>query len=106
MTLNPDNVGEGKRGCSAGSNSSVHTPYRIATPPPPAERARLEVKHNIDQGGSRHLGAGSRDSDIGRGGLDVDAVDDQLRRAISRTQRESTPGASPSRKRQRINGDR
>ncbi|KAK0635534.1 WD40-repeat-containing domain protein [Bombardia bombarda] len=38
--------------------------------------------------------------------LDADAVDSALRREITRQQRESTPGVSPHRKRQRINGDR
>lgn len=105
MTLDPDSLGGGKKGCS-GVNSGVHTPRRIATPPPPADRARLEVKRNGDQAISRHPASVARDSEITRGALDVDAVDDQLRRAISRSQREATPGGSPSRKRQRINGDR
>lgn len=105
MTLDPDSLGGGKRGCS-GVNSGVHTPRRIATPPPPADRARLEVKHNVDHGNSKPAASIARDGEITRGALDVDAVDDQLRRAISRSQRESTPGGSPSRKRQRINGDR
>ncbi|KAM7223440.1 WD40-repeat-containing domain protein [Rhypophila decipiens] len=39
-------------------------------------------------------------------GLDPDAVDNALRRELGRQQRESTPGQSPHRKRQRINGDR
>lgn len=105
MPLEPDTLPASKRGCSGG-NTRIHSPYRIATPPPPSERATLEVKHNIDHGVSRHAVAAPRDSDVGRGGLDVDAVDDQLRRAMSRTQRDATPGGSPSRKRQRINGDR
>lgn len=99
MTLNPD-----KRG----STSGVPTPRRTATPPPQADhRARLEVKHNnADRGISRQSSSAARDGDSTRGGLDVDAVDDQLRRVVSRAQREGTPGGSPSRKRQRINGDR
>lgn len=105
MPLDPDSIAASKRGCSV-ANSRVHSPYRIATPPPPSERATLEVKHNVDHGVSRHAVAAPRDNDAGRGALDVDAVDDQLRRAISRTQRDATPGGSPSRKRQRINGDR
>lgn len=111
MTLDPDrlrgiDLPASKRGCS-NSNSAIHTPGRIATPPPPADRARLEVKHNIDIGVSRHARSDPRESDVGRGGsLDVEAVDVELRRQTSRSQRESTPGGSPSRKRQRINGDR
>lgn len=104
--LDPDSLDRGKRGVNAGDR----TPRRIATPPPAAAaaaRARLEVKHNVDQGGSRHVASAARDNDlIARGGHDVDADDDNLHRAIARTQREATPGASPSRKRQRINGDR
>lgn len=38
--------------------------------------------------------------------FDADAVDSALRRELSRPHRESTPSASPHRKRQRINGDR
>lgn len=39
--------------------------------------------------------------------FDIDAVDSALLREFgSRPQRESTPSASPHRKRQRINGDR
>jgi len=38
--------------------------------------------------------------------FDAEAVDSALRRELSRPQRESTPSASPHRKRQRINGDR
>lgn len=52
------------------------------------------------------MAAGARERDLSRVGLDMDAVDDQLRRVISHTQREGTPVGSPSRKRQRINGDR
>lgn len=38
--------------------------------------------------------------------FDVDAVDGALLREFGRPPRESTPSASPHRKRQRINGDR
>ncbi|KAL2281465.1 hypothetical protein FJTKL_11625 [Diaporthe vaccinii] len=111
MTLDPDrlrgiDLPASKRGCST-SNSAIHTPGRIATPPPPADRARLEVKHNIDTGVPRSSRSNPRESDVGRAAsLDVEAVDVELRRQTSRSQRESTPGGSPSRKRQRINGDR
>lgn len=107
MTIDPDNSEGGKKGYSALANSRGHTPCRNSTPPPQTERARLDVKHNADQSSSRNTTASAvRERDISRVGLDVDAVDDQLRRAISHTQREGTPVGSPSRKRQRINGDR
>jgi cell division cycle 20-like protein 1 (cofactor of APC complex) len=38
--------------------------------------------------------------------FDVDAVDSALLKEFGRPHRESTPSASPHRKRQRINGDR
>lgn len=107
MTLDPDSLGGGKKGYSVAANSRGHSPCRTSTPPPPAERARLDIKHNVDQSGSRRATASApREMDMSRVGLDVDAVDDQLRRAISHTQRDGTPAGSPSRKRQRINGDR
>lgn len=107
MTIDPDSSEGGKKGYSALGNSRGHTPSRTSTPPPQAERARLDVKHNADQGSSRHAAtSAAREREISRVGLDVDAVDDQLRRAINHTQREGTPVGSPSRKRQRINGDR
>ncbi|KAK4195811.1 putative fizzy-related protein [Triangularia verruculosa] len=71
---------------------------RLSTPPPQSERLRVEPAH---AGSSRHGRMSSRSTDIG-----LDAVDSALRREIGRQHRESTPGASPSRKRQRINGDR
>lgn len=108
MTLDPDGSDGAKKGhSSAFANSRAHSPRRTSTPPPPPERARLDVKHNADQSSSRHATASvARERDMSSVGLDVDAVDDQLRRAINHTQREATPVGSPSRKRQRINGDR
>lgn len=38
--------------------------------------------------------------------FDAEALDSALVKELGRPQRESTPSASPSRKRQRINGDR
>ncbi|RNJ54954.1 substrate-specific activator of APC-dependent proteolysis [Verticillium nonalfalfae] len=85
---------------------------RFATPPPPAsagDRGRLEARQNSDRanvkaGDMRHA---RRPSDLSRSAaLDTSAVDSALLREMHRSQRESTPGASPSRKRQRINGDR
>jgi len=82
-------------------NSAVSTP-RTSTPPPQSERLRLEPRQ--DSGRNGRL---SSRPDLGRhSGFDADAVDIALRREMSRGNRESTPGASPHRKRQRINGDR
>lgn len=81
-------------------------PARAATPPP-SERGRLEPKHNIDNRSNRHLRSNTRTSDSTRSTpFDINAVDSALRRGMQRPHRESTPGASPHRKRQRINGDR
>ena len=81
-------------------------PVRVATPPP-SERGRLEPKHNIDNRSNRLLRSNARTSDGTRSTpFDISAVDSALRRGMQRPQRESTPGASPHRKRQRINGDR
>lgn len=86
------------------SNSpTVSTPARTSTPPPPSDRARLELKHGD---GGRNGRLSSR-PELGRfSALDADAVDSALRRELNRSHRDSTPGASPHRKRQRINGDR
>lgn len=79
---------------------------RVATPPP-SERGRLEPKHNLESRSNRLLRSNARTSDSMRSTpFDIDAVDDALRRGMQRPARESTPGTSPHRKRQRINGDR
>jgi cell division cycle 20-like protein 1 (cofactor of APC complex) len=85
------------------------TPVRMATPPPPSERTRLDSKHNVDSGTtSRRLRQTTRSSEVSRSTpLDPEALDHALIREFQqRPQRESTPTASPSRKRQRITGDR
>ncbi|CAM1510277.1 Fc.00g006120.m01.CDS01 [Cosmosporella sp. VM-42] len=88
-------------------DASTTGPARIATPPPPSERGRLESKHNLDGRPNRLLRSSAKASDPARSSpFDIDAVDNALRRGIQRPPRESTPGASPHRKRQRINGDR
>ncbi|KAK4645579.1 substrate-specific activator of APC-dependent proteolysis [Podospora bellae-mahoneyi] len=86
-----------KRPIQESHNSAAASP-RLSTPPPPGERLKVEPSH---VGSSRNGRLSSRSTDIG-----LDAVDHALRREIGRQHRESTPGASPSRKRQRINGDR
>ncbi|KAK7425435.1 substrate-specific activator of APC-dependent proteolysis [Neonectria magnoliae] len=82
-------------------------PVRAATPPPRSDRGRLESRHNLDNGSNRSLRSSARISDTSRASpFDIDAVDHALLRDLQRPQRESTPGSSPHRKRQRINGDR
>lgn len=75
------------------------------TPPPPSERIRLEARRRESAGSAR---TSSRSTEIGRyASLDADAVDSALRMEMHRRQqRESTPGASPSRKRVKVDGDR
>lgn len=86
------------------NNSAVTTPARIATPPPPSERTYSETRGSDN---SRHARLGTRATDLNRvSAFDADAVDHALRREMGRQQRDSTPGSSPHRKRQRINGDR
>lgn len=106
MTLDSDSLrgGGGKKGKSV-SNSRAQTPCRETTP---AVHARAEAKHYeyISNGSSRQTSAVTRDSDSSRGGLDMNAVDEHIRRTIGGSAREVTPASSPSRKRQRINGDR
>ena len=86
---------------------SLTGPPRISTPPPPSDRGRLETKHNIEGTSHRRTRSSARMSEGSRpSAFDVDAVDSALLREFARPQRESTPSASPHRKRQRINGDR
>lgn len=80
---------------------------RASTPPPRSDRGRLEPRQTLDNGSNRALRSNARKSDATRASpFDIDAVDNALLREFQRPQRESTPGASPHRKRQRINGDR
>ncbi|PKS11630.1 hypothetical protein jhhlp_001781 [Lomentospora prolificans] len=81
------------------------TPSRGASPPPQTDRGHLEARHNFESSNQRK--SRPRRSDSARSiQLDADAVDNALLREIHRQQRESTPGVSPHRKRQRLNGDR
>ncbi|KAM7188312.1 Quinonprotein alcohol dehydrogenase-like superfamily [Naviculisporaceae sp. PSN 640] len=84
-----------KRGVETNS-PSISTPGTGLSTPSVPEKTRLEARQ-----GDGRSGRQTRYS-----GLDPDAVDNALRRELSRQQRESTPGQSPHRKRQRINGDR
>lgn len=76
---------------------------RLATPPPPSERGRVtDSKHNIEANSHRRTRSNvSAHEELRRGG-----IDHALLRELGRPHRESTPSASPHRKRQRINGDR
>ncbi|KJZ75660.1 hypothetical protein HIM_04817 [Hirsutella minnesotensis 3608] len=96
-----------KRAISDTKTVSIPNPTRLSTPPPAADRGRLETKPN-DQGTSlSRIQARSRASEATRStAIDADVVESALLRELQRPHRESTPGASPHRKRQRINGDR
>jgi hypothetical protein len=103
MPLHGDGLAAGissaaKRPISDNHSPAVASPARIATPPPPSERRYSEARTSDY---SRHGRSSIRTSE-----LNTEAVDHALRREINRQQREGTPGSSPHRKRQRINGDR
>lgn len=87
--------------------SKSHTATSRSSTPPRSDRARLEPRHSHDNAPNRALRSNARKSEGARASpFDIDAVDSALLREFQRPQRESTPGASPHRKRQRINGDR
>ncbi|KAH8908971.1 WD40 repeat-like protein [Coniochaeta sp. PMI_546] len=103
MPLHGDGLGAGissaaKRPISDNHSPVVASPARIATPPPPSERRYSEARTSDYSRNGR--------SSIRTSELNTEAVDHALRREINRQQREGTPGSSPHRKRQRINGDR
>jgi cell division cycle 20-like protein 1 (cofactor of APC complex) len=80
---------------------------RTSTPPPPAsERGRLELKSNVEMDATGRIRRPLAGDALQATGLDPTAVDSALMRELQRPHRESTPSASPHRKRQRINGDR
>lgn len=88
-------------------SSLPHDPARASSPPPAADRRLLEAKRHNEGGKPKKLRSRTTVSDSARiGGLDAEAVDTALLRELQRSGRESTPSASPHRKRQRINGDR
>ncbi|RYP20075.1 hypothetical protein DL765_003001 [Monosporascus sp. GIB2] len=96
-----------KRSVDETNSPAARTPSRIATPPPPSDRGRLQASRNGENGNSRGARTSGRVSDLVGGlGIDPDTLSRALSREFSADRRESTPGASPSRKRQRINGDR
>ncbi|KAF4423744.1 cell division cycle 20 1 cofactor-APC complex [Fusarium acutatum] len=87
--------------------SKSHTATPRSSTPPRSDRSRLEPRHSHDNAQNRALRSNARKSEGARASpFDIDAVDSALLREFQRPQRESTPGASPHRKRQRINGDR
>lgn len=93
-----------KRSVHETNSPAGRTPARLSTPPPPSERERLQARLNGDNAGSsRH--SGSRRE--GSNGFDPEVLSRALSRELSGDRRDSSAsGASPSRKRQRINGDR
>ncbi|CAJ2507968.1 Uu.00g091540.m01.CDS01 [Anthostomella pinea] len=98
-----------KRPARDSASPAARTPSRIPTPPPPSDRGRLQARHNMDNGnsskGSRHSGRFTERTSTG--GIDPESLSRALSREVyTADRRDSTPGASPSRKRQRMNGDR
>ncbi|PFH58173.1 hypothetical protein XA68_14077 [Ophiocordyceps unilateralis] len=78
-----------------------------SSPPSPSDQGCFELKSSEDNDSSERVRNGPRISDAARPvALDADAVESALLRELQRPHRESTPTASPHRKRQRINGDR
>ncbi|KAF3001148.1 hypothetical protein G7054_g5519 [Neopestalotiopsis clavispora] len=101
----PAGIAPSKRAVVEINSPNTATPARISTPPPVAERGRLEPRINSDIGNARALRQ-SRGTTSSVRGIDPEILTKALSRELSTERRESTPGASPSRKRQRINGDR
>jgi cell division cycle 20-like protein 1 (cofactor of APC complex) len=99
-----------KRAVADIDSDSIAAQARIATPPLPAERGRLDPRHNVDSHSARRVRSRTRVGEVGHGfgapALDTSALDSALLKEFQKPQRESTPGASPHRKRQRVNGDR
>ncbi|KAM3545658.1 hypothetical protein ARSEF1564_001473 [Beauveria bassiana] len=78
-----------------------------ASSPLPGGRGRLEARSSVDTTSARRIRDGLGNWDSTRTArFDTDSIDSALAREMHRSHRESTPGASPRRKRQRINGDR
>ncbi|CAK7208217.1 substrate-specific activator of APC-dependent proteolysis [Sporothrix curviconia] len=100
------------------SNSAPGSSSRVNMTAAAARLARTTGRIGGSSGsGGSHLdmtATSGRNRSSSTGGLDADAVDHALRRELGRqtyhvpppASREGTPGASPHRKRQRVNGDR
>jgi hypothetical protein len=96
-----------KRGMTEEGDAIDSRAVRIATPPPAPERVRLDARSIAETNPNRRSKHNTRHSDGSRTGtLDTEPFESSLFRELHRPQRESTPSASPHRKRQRINGDR
>ncbi|KAG6084354.1 hypothetical protein E4U30_003213 [Claviceps sp. LM220 group G6] len=86
---------------------SKSEPGRILTPPLPRSRSQLESKYGHGPGHARSTRSRISSQTASQAtGLDANAVESALLRELQRPHRESTPSASPHRKRQRITGDR
>ncbi|OTB05270.1 hypothetical protein M426DRAFT_10866 [Hypoxylon sp. CI-4A] len=85
-------------------DTASRTPSRMATPPPPSDRARLNIMSNAENSNSRNARRSGRGTSIS--GIDPEGLSRALTRELSADRRDSGPGASPSGKRRRINGDR
>jgi cell division cycle 20-like protein 1 (cofactor of APC complex) len=82
-------------------------PERAGSPPPASDRGKLEPKQHLNMSATRRARTHLRASAGGQSvPFSAEALDAALLRESSRPHRESTPSASPHRKRQRINGDR
>ncbi|KAI1326902.1 WD domain-containing protein [Xylariaceae sp. FL0255] len=86
-------------------SSPVRTPSRVATPPPP-ERERLQSRPNLESNLQPPRHSSRITERASTGGIDAESLTRALSRELSADRRDSAPGVSPSRKRQRINGDR
>jgi hypothetical protein len=96
-----------KRGMTEEGDTADSRTVRITTPPPAPERIRLDARSIAETNSNRRSKPNTRHSDGSHSGaLDNEPFESSLFRELHRPQRESTPSASPHRKRQRINGDR
>ncbi|KHO00904.1 WD40 repeat-like-containing domain protein [Metarhizium album ARSEF 1941] len=90
---------------------SISGSGRIASPLPPPllpfESSRPEARSYPESGSGRKVRNKTAAGELSRPTeLDANAMESALLRELQRPRRESTPGSSPHRKRQRINGDR
>lgn len=76
-----------------------------ASSPLQGGRRRLEAR-SAGHASTRRIRNGMGQDSTRTARFDTDVIDSALAREMHRPHRESTPGASPRRKRQRINGDR
>ena len=96
-----------KRSVRGANSPSRAMAPRVSTPPPPpppSDRGRLQARQNVDNANVPSAHPARRD--VSLSGIDPDVLTRALSRELSADRRDSAPAASPSRKRQRINGDR